>query len=105
MPKQIKKHYHFLDLSYTATEEDILYKQKALIKFYRAKGIKRGVAYTNKINKVVNSTNVVLNFVKKNGVQTNVEPLFDTQKSTIFSQVFAFVVLTILAVCCIIALI
>ena len=105
MPSYLKKHYHYLDLPYSATIEEIETREKALVKFWRTKGEQKGMVYAKKVKKIVNSSSIIMNYVKKNGVPNNVESLFDTDKKVIFNQLFVLAIMLILAVCCIFALI
>lgn len=105
MPSYIKKHYHYLDLPYNSTIEEIEIREKALVKFWRTKGEQIGKVYTKKVKKIVNSSNIIISYVKKNGVPSNVEPLFDTNKNSIFNQLFVLGILAVLAICCVCALI
>ena len=105
MPKKIKKYYHFLDLPYNSSIEEIQSREKVLIKTLRAKAIKTGVSCTEKINKVVNAANNILGYVEKNGVPNGVGYLYNTPLSTLYTQIFVFALVIITAVCSVISLI
>ena len=63
MPKEIKKLFDFMNLEYNSSVEDIKSRQRVLIKVLRAKGIKRGKSYVEKIDKVNSATNQILAYV------------------------------------------
>ena len=59
MPKEIKKHYNYLDLPYSSNAEEVRLREKVLIKILNTKEIKKGVKYTEKLNKVVKTVRLV----------------------------------------------
>ena len=105
MPKDIKKQYHFLDLPYNSTVEDIEIRSNALIKVLRARAIKKGVNNTFKIDKVKASRDKILNYVQQNGIPKGNGVLYDVSINTIYTQLFTFVAIIVLAICSIMSLI
>ncbi len=104
MTKDIKRYYHFLDLPYDATIEDVQSRQKVMIKVLRAKAIKRGVSYKKKINKIAVIGEEVINYIKGYGVQPPEKILFDTKTSDLLTQIFLLVIIGTVSVVSIIAL-
>lgn len=72
MTNDIKKYYHYMDLSYDSSEEDVISMQRSLIKIARAKNIHKGINDDREIKKINEATQNILNFIKTNGVP-NVE--------------------------------
>lgn len=105
MPKEIKKHYHFMDLSYSSTIDEIKEREKVMIKILRAKAIKKRKSFNDKIEQIVNSTNEIVEYVEKNGVPNVQDSTFVTPKNNIFTQLFILLTLIIVLVCSIFALI
>ncbi len=68
MEKELKQSYHYMDLRYDSTIDEIKSRQKIMIKIFRAKSIKGGKSYKNEIAKVNNSTNKILANIKQNGI-------------------------------------
>lgn len=103
MTKEIKKYYKHLDLPYTATEEDVLINAKAKIKVLRAKAIKRGKNYGDKINKIVLYSNEIIAHIKKNGVGVE-RHVFEPKTERIGTLVFVLILVVIVFVSSFIAL-
>ncbi len=95
MPKEIKKYYNFMDLSYASTVEQVQEREKVMIKMLRAKAIKKNKSYNEKIDEVVVSANGIIEYIEKNGVPNKLDNLFNTPTKSIISQ---FIILTALAV-------
>ena len=90
MTKEIKRCYHYLDLPYSATEEEVKTNEKAMIKILRAKAIKRGKSNQEEIDKVADFSNKVVDYIKKNGVGGErhiFEPKMERLSTLIFSLV------------------
>ena len=87
MNKSLKKCYHYLDLPYNATEEDVITRENALIKILKAKETKNKVSYEEKINRVMSSANLIIENIKTNGIP-NVKPhWFETSNESLFIQI------------------
>lgn len=99
MTKEIKKCYNFMNLKYSATEDEIKVQQKVMIKLLRAKELKTGKSYEKKIDKICKNTNAILNYINVNGVPQIKDYTFDTSLDNIMalvSFVIIFVVFTII---------
>lgn len=103
MTKEIKKYYHYLDLPYSATEEDVKVNEKARIKIIRAKAIKTGKNSIQEVHKVADASNKVIEHIKKNGVGTE-HHSFVPVPERIGTLVFALILFIIMFVSSIIAL-
>lgn len=68
MDKEIKRCYHYMDLKYDSTIDEIKSRQKIMIKIFRAKSINSGKSYKNQIAKVNSSTSKILDYIKENGI-------------------------------------
>ena len=104
MTKEMKRYYHFLDLPYNATIDDVRSRQKVLIKVLRAKAIKRGISYKKKINKIAIVGEEIINFIKGYGVQPPEKVLFDTKISDLITQLFLFLIVSTVSIISIISL-
>lgn len=105
MPKQIKKYYNFMDLSYSSTIEQVQEREKVMIKMSRAKAIRKNKSYDEKINAVVVSANEIVQYIEKNGVPNKLDTLFNTPAKSFISQIIALVAITLVLFCSIYALI
>ena len=105
MPKEIKKHYNFMDLSYSSSVDEIKEREKVMIKILRAKAIKKGISNNNKIEQVANSANQLVAYVEKNGISNIKDNMFETPKSSIVSQCFVLAAVVFMLICSIHALI
>ena len=63
MTKEIKKYYHYLDLPYSATEEEVLINEKSMIKVARALAIKKKKSSKLEVEKIATYSNIVINFL------------------------------------------
>lgn len=104
MTKEMKRYYHFLDLPYDATIEDVRSRQKIMIKVLRAKAIKRGVSYKKKINKIAIIGEEIINFIKGYGVQPAEKVLFDTKLNDFITQIFLLLIVSTVTIISIISL-
>lgn len=105
MPKEIKKHYNFMNLSFSSTIEDVEMRQKSMIKIVRAKAIKKGKSYNDKINKIALSAHILVEFINKNGIPKINDNLFETDKRDMVYQVVVLGIVLAISICSIIALI
>ena len=86
MPKEIRKFYNFMNLSYSSSIEEVQECEKVMINVLQAKAMKNKKSYDDKINKVVNSANKLVDYIEKNGVPNKRENLFNTSKTSLFYQ-------------------
>lgn len=91
MPKEIKKCYNNLNLSFTSTIEQIKEREKILIKLLRAKAIKHGKSYKEKINKVVGDANTLVDYVNKNGIPNKTDFSFEISNNDLISQILVVI--------------
>lgn len=97
MTKEIKKHYHFLDLPYSANADEIKSRQKAMIKVLRAQAIFKGKENNQKIIKVQRAGEELLNYIENNGVLKN-GTIFETGFNSIVTQLFVMLIMGIIAI-------
>ena len=86
MPKEIRKFYNFMNLSYSSSIEEVQECEKVMINVLQAKAMKNKKSYDDKINKVVNSANKLVDYIEKNGVPNKRDNLFNTSKTSLFYQ-------------------
>ncbi len=96
MDKELKQCYHYLDLNYDSTVEEIKSKQKIMIKIYRAKSIKTGKSYKDEIAKVNLSTNKILSNIKQNGIPKGSVFNFSSNINDIASLIFVLLIIIII---------
>ena len=83
MEKELRKCYEVLDLPFSATEEDVKLREKALIKIYSNKSIEKGVSFEKEIGMVETSSAQILENIKKNGIPKEIPHSFDSSWSSI----------------------
>jgi len=95
MDRNLRKSYECLELPITATEADVLLRQKALIKIYENKTIKTGISYDDKIGKIESSSSIIIENLKNKGIPKEELHRFDSSWKSIgvLSIIFAFVVM------------
>ena len=103
MTKEIKKDYCFLDLPYSATEEDVKLNEKAMIKIIRAKAIKHQKDSKEDVQKVVDASERVMEYIKKNGVAEE-RQIFKASTERVILLIFILVLFIIMFVTSLIAL-
>ena len=98
MPKEIKKIYNFMNLSYSSSIEEVQEKENDMIKTLQAKAMKKHKSCDEEINKVVDSANKLIEYIEKNGVPNKRDNLFNTSNSSIMTQlIMLFAVIMVLA--------
>lgn len=105
MPKEIKNHYHFMDLSYSSSIDEVKEREKVMIKILRAKAIKKGKSCNSQIQQVANSANKIVEFIEKNGIPNMVDIRFVTSKNSIITQMFILFAMLAVLLCSVFALI
>ncbi len=99
MTKNLKKCYHFMNLRYDASPDEVRVRQKIMLKVLRAKALKTKNFEDPKIKKVNLCAEAILANIELNGVPTQ-KILFDTSLenlSTLFSAltiIFVFAIVT-----------
>ena len=84
MEKELKKCYYDLDLSYQATEEDVMARANALTKIFKAKEMEKKISCAEEIEMVKNSSNKIIENIKKNGIPNEDCHRFETSTQSIF---------------------
>ena len=105
MPKEIKRFYNFMDLSYSSTIEQVQEREKVMIKVLRAKAIKKKKSYNEKIAEVVTSADGIVEYIEKNGVPNKSDNLFNTPTKSIISQILVLIAVGFLLFCLIYSLV
>ena len=105
MPKEIKRCYKLMDLSYSSTVEQVKEKESFMIKLLQEKEVKKKKSYKQKINIVLTSANQIIEYIKKNGVPNIDDNMFNTPTKSILSQIIALIGLSFLLFCTIYALV
>lgn len=98
MEKELRKCYEVLDLPFSATEEDVKSREKALIKIYNNKSLEKGVSFEKQIGLIESSTVTILENLKKNGIPKDVPHSFNSSWSSI--GYLAITLVFIALVCC-----
>ena len=98
MPKEIKKLFDFLNLEYNSSVEDIKARQRVLIKVLRAKGIKKGKSYVEKIDKVNSATNQILAYVSVYNNSNEPTPFYKTTTYDLSTLGFSLLIALIITV-------
>lgn len=96
MEKELKKCYHYMDLRYDSTIEEIKSRQKIMIKIFRAKSVKSGKSYKNEIAKVNNSTNKILANIKQNGIPKASIFNFSSTVNEVATLIFVLIIMIII---------
>ena len=97
MPKEIKKFYNFMNLSYSSSIEEVQEREKVMINALQAKAMKKHKSCDEEINKVVDSANKLVEYIEKNGVPNKRDNLFNTSSSSIMTQlIILFAVIMVL---------
>ena len=78
MNKDLKRSYEFLDLNYSATEEDVCAREKALIKIYHSEELEKRVTREKDIENTKKSAKIILENLKKNGLPQEQDERFDS---------------------------
>ena len=98
MPKEIKKIYNFMNLSYSSSIEEVQERENVMIKTLQAKAMKNNKFYEEKTNKIVASANKLIEYIEKNGVPNKRDNLFNTSNSSIMTQlIMLFAVIMVLS--------
>ena len=91
MPKEIKKIYNFMNLSYSSSIEEVQERKNVMINTFQAKTMKNHKSYDKEINKVVDSANKLVKYIEKNGVPNKKDNLFNTSNSNITTQLIVLI--------------
>ena len=103
MTREIRKCYHYLDLPYNSTEEEVRYNEKAMIKIARAKAIKTGKNSTKRVQQIATSSDKVLDYIKKNGVGEE-HQFYKPSTERLSTLIFALVLFIIMFVSSLVAI-
>ena len=91
MPKEIRKFYNFMNLSYSSIIEEVQEREKVMIKVLKSKAMKKHKSYDDKINEVVISAKGIVEYIEKNGVPNIKDNLFNTSKSSLIAQLIILI--------------
>lgn len=78
MNKDLKKSYDFLDLTYSATEEDVCAREKALIKIFNSEAKEKNVSCDNEVETTKKHAKIIIENLKKNGPPQEQDERFDS---------------------------
>lgn len=92
---KIKKYYKYLDLDFDATEQQVLDREKVMIKMIRSNKQKRD---EKKIAKVVESANAIINFIHSGKTIKNNSIQFECSPKILFAQTLVFLFVAVMAV-------
>ena len=101
MTKNLKKCYHFMNLRYDASPDEVRVRQKIMLKVLRAKALKNKNFDNEKIKKVNLCAEAILANIELNGVPTQ-NIMFDTtleNLGTLFTTFFIVLVFAIVTFC------
>lgn len=90
MNKELKKCYHYMDLPYNSTVEEIKAKQDALLKINASKAKITGKSCEKELNKINNSAKSILDNIKKNGIP-NIKEGFNSSWQSICAQIIGLI--------------
>ena len=95
MKKSLNKCYLNLDLPYSASIEDVLSREKALIKILQSKEKEKNISCEKEIQEIEFSAKAIVENIKVNGIPNEKEHRFEASNESIFGLfvVFAFVAL------------
>ena len=97
MDKELKKCYHYMDLPYNSTLEEVQLRRNILIKIYNSKTSVNGKNYSKKIDKIELCTTKIIENINKFGVPTDKQPHFNASWESIVTQ--AIVLCFVAAIC------
>lgn len=104
MTKEIKKCFRLLNLPYNANLDDLKEKERALIKYYRAKAIKTGVSHDENIAFVRIASEKLYEYISNNKEEYK-GLYFETTPTEIGMQLIMLVLNCLCVIMCFIALI
>lgn len=105
MNKELKKCYYLLDLPFSATIEQVQQRTKILIKILRAKAMKHGVSYADKINEIAYASSEIVENIKKNGIPNVKVRSFETSIKDLKNQLLVMIIFAVVFAVSLIALI
>lgn len=94
MTKNLKKCYHFMNLRYDASPEEVRVRQKIMLKVLRAKALKTKNFNNPKIKKVNLCAEAILANIELNGVPTQ-KIVFDTTLDNLGTLFIAVIIMLI----------
>ena len=95
--KSIKSCYNLLDLPYDATENDVLIKQKVLVRLYRVKSIKDNKPSNNKIQEIDQAASLLIAHIRENGTSAEETNHRETLKNELYILLIATLITFALA--------
>ena len=91
MPKEIKKFYDYMNLSFSSTVQEVQEREKDMINTLQAKALKKNKNYQTKIDKVSVAADGIIKYIEKNGVTNKKDNLFNTSTTSICIQLILLV--------------
>ena len=98
MTNQLKNCYHFLDLPFSASKEEVKQKEKILIKIQRARALKTGKTKNKKINKIVECSNLIISNIEANGTPNVKDCEKYSNIKDISTQLFILILVSVVAI-------
>ena len=84
MDKRLKNCYYYLNLPFTATEEDVRIRETAMHRIFKTKEKNNGKSYKKKINRVTSSANLIIENLKANGMPNVKSHWFEISNESLF---------------------
>ena len=97
MTKNLKKCYHFMNLRYDASPDEVRVRQKIMLKILRAKALKTKNFNNPKIKKVNLCAEAILANIEINGVPTQ-KIVFDTTLENLGSLFTTLLIVFVFAI-------
>ena len=97
MNKLIRSCYYNLNLPFTSTIEEVKINEKLLIKIQRAKALKTGKPRKKQIDKIIKDSEMIVDYINKNGVPAKENYFISTPKN-IIAQTCVLIVVCVIAI-------
>lgn len=104
MDRNLKKCYYFMDLPFSATEEEVRVREKVMIKVLNAREINSGKQLDKKINKIVECSNKIVDNIKKFGIASGRNDTIKKNVSRLYFEIFILLLLSMVCITTFIAL-
>jgi len=97
MDKKLNKCYLVLDLPYSATIDDVMSRERALIKILNSKANEKNTSCENEIQEVKVSASTIIENIKNNGIPQEKSHRFESSNESI---VALFIILLFVGLVC-----
>ena len=91
MKKSLKRCYRCLDLPYDATEEEVISRENALVKILKSEALEKNISQNKKIKEVQNSSKVIIENIKNNGIPKEEFHRFECSNESIVALIIVCV--------------